>query len=206
MLEGVVVVQHGRAAQDSVGPFAESYTGQLPENRTQVYAVVMGNDVTNRSRDYAAIALDLPPSTTREQRMDVLARLLWEALKDQGVSWIGFYFAPGQRLTDGRVVGPDEMLLGPNRPKPACSPIGLNGVCGQVWRSGEPMVVRDVEELGENYVACDPRDRSEVVVPLFDGAGACWGVIDADSFDVGAFSEHDVAGLEQVCRGAGLTR
>ena len=61
-------------------------------------------------------------------------------------------------------------------------------------------------ELGENYIACDPRDRSEVVLPLFDGAGSCWGVLDLDSYEFSAFDEADVEGLQDVLRAAGLTQ
>lgn len=129
----------------------------------------------------------------------------WNALEASPVSWIGFYLGPGQEMDDGRIVGPDEMLLGPNRPKPACSPIGLHGACGEVWKNGEALVVHDVKDLGENYVACDPRDASEVVVPMLDETGACWGVLDSDSWEVGAFSEHDAHELVRLCREAGLS-
>jgi putative methionine-R-sulfoxide reductase with GAF domain len=67
------------------------------------------------------------------------------------------------------------------------------------------MVVRDVADLGEGYVACDPRDLAEVVIPLFEPDGTCWGVLDLDSFDVGAFDESDVTGLSSLLVAAGLT-
>lgn len=136
--------------------------------------------------------------------MRALVDSFWPALSVQGVSWIGFYFGPGERLEDGRVVGADEMLLGPCRDKPACSPIGLHGVCGQGWRGRKSIVVRDVKTLGADYVACDPRDLSEVVVPIFDEAGRCFGVLDVDSFHVEAFSEHDVRRLTTIVTDSGL--
>jgi putative methionine-R-sulfoxide reductase with GAF domain len=136
--------------------------------------------------------------------MQALVDSFWPALSVQGVSWIGFYFGPGERLDDGRVVGPEEMLLGPCRDKPACSPIGLHGVCGQGWRGRRAIVVKDVRVLGAEYVACDPRDQSEVVVPLIDGAGRCFGVLDADSFHMEAFSEHDVRRLTTIMTDSGL--
>lgn len=120
---------------------------------------------------------------------------VWPALHDSGVSWIGFYLHESA----------DELVLGPRRDQPACSPIGLHGACGQAFRSGQPLVVRDVADLGPNYIACDPRDRSEVVIPLFDDRGVCWGVLDADSHEAAAFSERDVEGLTLLLRQAGLT-
>lgn len=155
-------------------------------------------------RDYDGVAMPSPGGTL-EERLSELTEALWERFAATGVSWIGFYFAPGHQLDDGRTVGPEEMLLGPCRDKPACSPIGLHGACGQSWRAGKPLVVRDVRELGENYVACDPRDQSEVVVPLFDESGRCYAVLDADSHDIGSFTDRDAAGLTAVCRRAGLT-
>lgn len=155
-------------------------------------------------RDYSKVVI--PRTGTREERMQALVDSCWLALSNQGVSWIGFYFGPGERLEDGRVVVPDEMLLGPCRDKPACSPIGLHGACGACWRSRAPLVVRDVRELGPNYVACDPRDQSEVVVPLFDESGKCYGVLDVDSFEVGAFDARDARELARILAEAGLTR
>ena len=127
--------------------------------------------------------------------MQAMVDALWPALHDSGVSWIGFY------LHEGR----DDLVLGPRRDRPACSPIGLHGACGQAFRTGSPLVVRDVAELGPNYIACDPGDRSEVVIPLFDAQGGCWGVLDVDSYEVGAFDGVDVAGLVMLLRKAGLT-
>jgi GAF domain-containing protein len=67
-------------------------------------------------------------------------------------------------------------------------------------------VVHDVWELGESYVTCDPRDRSEVVVPLIDKDGSCWAVLDLDSHEVGAFTEADAQGLTSALRAAGLAQ
>jgi L-methionine (R)-S-oxide reductase len=127
--------------------------------------------------------------------MQGVVNALWEALRDTGVSWVGFYVHEGG----------DELVLGPRRDKPACSPIGLHGACGQVFRSRQPLVVRDVKDLGDNYIACDPRDRSEVVIPLLEADGTCWGVLDLDSHEVNSFGPADIAGLTSVIRAARLT-
>jgi putative methionine-R-sulfoxide reductase with GAF domain len=132
----------------------------------------------------------------RADRMQRVVDALWAGLRDTGVSWVGFYLYEGD----------EELVLGPRRDKPACSPIGLHGACGQAFKSCRALVVRDVKDLGENYIACDPRDRSEVVIPLLDADGQCWGVLDLDSHEPGAFSEDDVTGLTLVLRAAGLVR
>lgn len=137
-------------------------------------------------------AADLPMD--RVQRMTAVIDILWDALAPTGVSWIGFYFA-----------GDGDMTLGPRRDKPACSPIGLHGACGRACLSRHSLVVRDVAALGENYVACDPRDRSEVVVPVFDAGGRCYAVLDADSHDAAAFDAFDARAMEHILQSAGLS-
>jgi len=127
--------------------------------------------------------------------MQRVVDVLWDTLHPTGVSWVGFYVSEGR----------DELILGPRRDKPACSPIGMHGACGQVFLSREPLVVRDVKELGDNYVACDPRDQSEVVLPILDESGECWGVLDLDSFNTDAFDQSDVDGLRRVLLAARLT-
>ena len=146
-------------------------------------------------RPYQQIAERLAADGDRAHRMHAVVDGLWDVLHDVGVSWLGFYLHEGG----------DELVLGPLRDTPACSPIGLHGVCGQAFHSGEARVVRDVRELGEEFIACDPRDRSEVVVPCFDNDGHCWGVLDLDSHEVGAFTDADAVGLRSVLLAAGLT-
>lgn len=151
--------------------------------------------MTTRPYDRVLAEMTFTSDDDRARRMRVVVDRLWDALHPTGVSWIGFYVHEGG----------DELVLGPMRDKPACSPIGLHGVCGRSFAERRVLVVRDVRELGENYVACDPRDRSEVVVPCVDKRGACWGVLDADSHEVGAFDERDAEGLRSLLRQARLT-
>jgi putative methionine-R-sulfoxide reductase with GAF domain len=150
-------------------------------------------------RDYASIAEHLEPADQRHHAMQTAANVLWNALHERGVSWCGFYLDQPDEPEDRRLV------LGPHRDKPACSPIGLHGACGQALLQRRTLIVSDVAELGENYIACDPRDRSEIVIPLMNDGGRCWGVLDVDSFDIAAFDDSDDAGLRSVLRAVGLT-
>ncbi len=150
--------------------------------------------MTRMRRDYEVLIGRVPVSGDRQERMRAVVQVLWDALRETGVSWVGFYVHEGD----------DELVLAAREPKPACSPIGMHGACGRVFLTGSPLVVYDVRELGENYIACDPRDRSEVVVPLLNEDGSCWGVLDVDSFDVGSFNADDVEGLTRVLAAAGL--
>jgi putative methionine-R-sulfoxide reductase with GAF domain len=140
----------------------------------------------------------LPPAAlqdaSRETRIGLLVDAIWAEFGDhRPVSWVGFY-----HLGDG------EMTLGPRRDKPACSPIGLHGACGQAAVSGRSLIVADVRALGEQYIACDPRDLSELVVPVGDPAGKVIGVVDLDSYSVGAFGTADQLALEALVPNLGF--
>lgn len=148
------------------------------------------------TRDYSRVARLLRPGATREATMAGAVDVLWEALASTGVSWLGFYTkTPGQ----------DEMILGPRRDKPACSPISLDGMCGRSWRARQPIVLKDAKTLTSGYIACDPNDRGEVVIPLLERDGSCWGVLDLDSHDADVFGDHDVAELTRLMEQIGLS-
>ena len=148
-------------------------------------------------RDYEPIALALShASGARARRMRDVADVLWRFLKDHGVSWVGFYTISEDA---------SEMELGPSRDSPACNPIALHGACGKTWRTKRPMIVHDVTNLGPDYVACDPRDLSELVIPMFERDGSCWGVLDLDSRERNAFSEIDLIELRRIMESVGLS-
>ena len=146
-------------------------------------------------RDYQSIEAKLKFAGDRLARMKTMVDALWDGLSSAGVSWVGFYVHEGG----------EELICGPRRDKPACSPIGLHGACGRAFLEHKPLIVRDVAELGANYVACDPRDKSELVIPLFEADGSCWGVLDFDSHEVGAFDESDLEQVQKLLRIGGLT-
>jgi len=148
-------------------------------------------------RDYTPLLAALKPGANDTETMQRTVDALWLAFASQGWSWVGFYL-----VTQGN---PSEMILGPRRDKPACSPIGLHGCCGRSYLSRRPLVVRDVKVMGAEYIACDPRDVSEVVVPCLNPDGTAWGVLDVDSFNLGEFDETDALCLQRLLRHVGLS-
>jgi putative methionine-R-sulfoxide reductase with GAF domain len=145
-------------------------------------------------RIYATIG---PPDPHAEwdSRLVEFCDRIWSAFSAQGVSWVGFY-VPGE---------PHELLLACCRNKPACSPIGLHGACGRAFLSRRALIVRDVASLGSGYIACDPRDRSELVIPLLAADGSCHGVLDVDSFEPAAFDEIDAREMARLLVATGLS-
>lgn len=135
--------------------------------------------------------------TPRVIAMRDFLEAVWRAFGDdhpsperKSISWIGFY--------ERDPAGHNQMILIDRRPKPACSPIGLHGLCGRGMLDAATHIVDDVRVLGADYVACDPRDQSELVVPLVDDSGTCFGVLDADSFAIGGFDKNDATCMHML--------
>lgn len=106
-----------------------------------------------------------------------------------GHLWTGFY----------RVVEPGAALrVGPYQGSLGCLDIAFGrGVCGTAAAEQRTIVVPDVHAF-PGHITCDPRSRSEIVVPVFDAAGALIAVLDIDSSVPHAFTEEDHAGLETL--------
>lgn len=151
------------------------------------------HDSTRRYEEL--LATGNPGAGDQLARMTHFVNAAWTLLSSAGVSWIGFYLP---------ATTPNELVLGPRRDKPACSPIGLHGACGQSFTQRRTLIVRDVRALGAGYIACDPRDQSELVIPLLHPSGACGGVLDVDSFDLASFDETDARSMNLALIAAGL--
>ena len=115
-----------------------------------------------------------------------VAAVLKEAL---GFFWVGFYLAK-----DG------ELVLGPFQGPVACTRIGFDkGVCGHAYSTRETVIVPNVDEF-PGHIACSSDAKSEIVVPIFDGAGGVFAVLDVDSDRLDDFSEVDREGLARITK------
>jgi GAF domain-containing protein len=104
--------------------------------------------------------------------------------------WTGFY----------RVVQPGLLKVGPYQGGHGCLTIPFErGVCGKCARERAVQSVPDVREL-PYHIACSSSTLSEIVVPVFDGAGQVRAVLDVDSNTLSAFDQVDSSHLQQVCR------
>jgi GAF domain-containing protein len=118
-------------------------------------------------------------------RMATIAALVHA--KTPGASWTGFYLLRGDRLQVGPYQGPLACMdLVPH-----------TGVCWASIDRNEPVIVPDVHAF-PGHIACDPRSRSEIVIPLRDGRGATVGVLDVDSARLAHFDDTDRAGLVPI--------
>jgi L-methionine (R)-S-oxide reductase len=102
--------------------------------------------------------------------------------------WTGFY----------RVTGPRMLRIGPYQGGHGCLSIPFSrGVCGAAAREGRVQIVPDVDAF-PGHIACASSTRSEIVLPVWNGAGRLLGVFDLDSDTPAAFTETDAAGLAAI--------
>lgn len=124
-------------------------------------------------------------------RDDVAAMATISALIHNGFGhlWTGFY----------RVAEPGRLLrVGPYQGTLGCMEIAFGqGVCGTAAAEKRTVIVGDVNAF-PGHITCDPRSRSEIVVPVLDTAGELIAVLDIDADSPGAFDATDREGLETV--------
>ncbi len=129
----------------------------------------------------AALAGQDDPTAAMEAVVDILK------VRVPDYTWVGIY------LLDG-----DELVLGPYRGKPSPHtriPLG-RGICGAAATEKATIIVDDVN-ADPRYLACSIETKSEIVVPIMDGADVI-GEIDIDSDWTGAFTAADRELLERV--------
>jgi GAF domain-containing protein len=118
-------------------------------------------------------------------RMATVAALLYHKMGHY--DWIGFY-----RLIDG------QLLVGPYQGLLACQNLVQNtGVCWTAANQNQTIIVPDVRQFA-GHIACDPKSRSEIVVPVRSKSGQAKAVLDADSNKLNAFDQTDAHYLEQI--------
>ncbi len=123
----------------------------------------------------------------RITRMATIAALLHHKMKS--FSWTGFYL-----LSDG------DLIVGPYQGRLACQVLEKNcGVCWTGINEERTIIVPDVHKF-HGHIACDPKSRSEIVVPLRDRQNNITGVLDVDSEIIGNFDETDSDHLEEIAR------
>ena len=111
---------------------------------------------------------------------------------DDRFDWTGFY----------RVVGPELLKIGPYQGGHGCLTIPFSrGVCGACARAGKAIIVDDVNAFAD-HIACAASTQSELVLPVFDGAGTLIAVFDIDSNQPAAFTQSDADGLTAILASA----
>jgi L-methionine (R)-S-oxide reductase len=140
--------------------------------------------------DYATFAQTLQSLTEGED--DAVALMATVACEvhhsDPRFDWTGFY----------RVTGPQMLKIGPYQGGHGCLQIPFSrGVCGAAARTGQVQLVADVDAF-PGHIACASSTQSEMVIPVFTGAGELLAVFDIDSDQADAFTQQDAQELSAI--------
>ena len=109
---------------------------------------------------------------------------------DDRFDWTGFY----------RVTAPEMLKIGPYQGGHGYLQIPFSrGVCGAAARTGEVQLVADVDAF-PGHIACASSTRSELVLPVWTGAGRLLGVLDIDSDQPDAFTTEDADALAKLLK------
>lgn len=139
------------------------------------------------NRIYKQLEALVIATDNRIARMATIAALLHHKMRS--FSWTGFYL-----LSDG------DLIVGPYQGRIACQLLERNrGVCWTGINEAKNIIVPDVTRF-PGHIACDPRSRSEIVVPIRDRQHKITGVLDVDSEMIGNFDETDAVYLEKIAR------
>ncbi len=105
--------------------------------------------------------------------------------------WTGFYF----------VASEDELHVGPYQGPVACQVLRDQGVCLACARTRRPVVVPDVGRFA-GHIACDPRSKSEIALPVLApsecGPDRAVAVLDIDAAELREFDEEDIPPLQRI--------
>ena len=140
--------------------------------------------------DYAALRKTIAALTEGEtDQVALMATVVCELHHaDDRFDWTGFY----------RVVAPELLKIGPYQGGHGCLVIPFaRGVCGAAARTGQLQLVPDVDAF-PGHIACASSTRSEIVLPVCDGAGTLLAVLDIDSDLPDAFDTADAEGLAAI--------
>ena len=137
----------------------------------------------------AAIRARLQDSVNEIDAHEMVCEELYQRFEHY--SWVGIYVVEGDELVLSAWAGEEET-------EHTTIKVG-EGICGLAAATGRTELVPDVSER-EEFIACFPTTRSEIVVPIL-GPDGVLGEIDIDSDWLDAFDDPDRELLEDVAEG-----
>ncbi len=140
--------------------------------------------------DYRTLAKTIQSLT--EGETDTVALMATVASEihhaDARIDWTGFY----------RVTGPEMLKIGPYQGNHGCLTIPFShGICGAAARTGKTQLVPDVDAY-PGHIAGANSTKSELVIPIIDGADTLIGIFDIDSNQANAFTLVDASEIHQI--------
>ena len=152
-----------------------------------VFKMEESKKLNRYTRIYNQLSELLPKSNDTLARMATVIAVLHH--KMDYYFWTGFYF-----LKDG------QLIVGPYQGPVACQELEKGkGVCWAGIQRQEPVIVQDVEQF-PGHIACDPRSKSEIVLPVRNNNNEIIGVLDIDGKELNAFDQTDGQELSRIIR------
>lgn len=139
----------------------------------------------DRSGLRTAISSAIAAAPNAGSAMKQAVELLKDGMADY--TWVGIYLLEDNELVLGPYVG---------KPSPHTRIALGRGICGAAATEKATIVVDDVN-ADARYLACSIETRSEIVVPIMQGA-IVLGEIDIDSDKPAAFGQRDRDLLEPI--------
>ncbi len=127
----------------------------------------------------------IDPDKNMIARMATINAILYH--KMQHLLWVGFY-----------LLNNDVLSVGPYQGPLACLELEKDkGVCWTCIRKKSVIIVPDVKAF-PGHIACDPRSKSEIALPLICNNESVTGVLDIDSRKPDFFDDTDARYLEEI--------
>ncbi|MDA9841694.1 hypothetical protein N9C34_03440 [Candidatus Marinimicrobia bacterium] len=128
-------------------------------------------------------SIELIDTLDLKDKIDNIIKCLYEEFED----WIfcGFYIQKDNHLEISNYLSD----------KIPCSPIQMNGVCGQSIMDNNTLIVADVSKF-KNHIICDENSKSEIAIPFIKDNKKY--VLDIDSKNLGGFDQIDEKYLKEI--------
>ena len=128
-------------------------------------------------------SIELIDTLDLKDKIDNIIKCLYEEFED----WIfcGFYIQKDNHLEISNYLSD----------KIPCSPIQMNGVCGQSIMDNNTLIVADVSKF-KNHIICDKNSKSEIAIPFIKDSKKY--VLDIDSKNLGGFDQIDEKYLKEI--------
>jgi L-methionine (R)-S-oxide reductase len=144
---------------------------------------------TEKSNRYHRVITQLESLLTATSdpvsRMATVTSLLYHKMGN--FYWIGFY-----RLVDG------DLLVGPYQGTIACQKLKKDtGVCWAAVNQNQTIIVPAVRQFA-GHIACDPKSKSEIAIPVCNKMGKVCAVLDVDSDKLNTFDTTDAHYLDMI--------
>jgi|TARA_B100000745_G_scaffold300441_1_gene254430 putative methionine-R-sulfoxide reductase with GAF domain len=122
-------------------------------------------------------------SKIKNLKNEITFDLICSTLYDMFENWnfFGFYVKKTNELE----------ILSYTSDQIPCSPINMNGVCGQSFNSKKIIIVPDVSKF-HGHIECDPNSKSEITIPFLNY------VLDIDSRELDDFDKIDKKYLKKI--------